>query len=152
MKKEDVRPIPNAGFFTAFVHEHGIDCLVRSADWYKLPPIQRYLYNMAALAIRMEDAKTETRVYSFERFDALRLLIQRSAAQEWEVVDEACTMWHKHDMAFGVVHIDQASNTLNKLLLGDDPHDWIYWEPPGEPGLSREFKGPPHMEAVEGDW
>ena len=129
MNKDTVRPIPNAGFFTAFVHDGGIDCLVRSADWYKLPPIQRYLYNMAASEIRMEDAKTETRVYTFERFETLRQLILQSAAQEFEVAKEAWVMWGTPDLSFGVVHLDQADSRRGNRLIGDDPDDYAEFAP-----------------------
>ena len=124
MKPIYVRPIPNAGWFTAFVHDHGIDVLIRSADWYQLPPIERYLYNMAAHTIRMEDAKTETRSYSFERFEHLRQLIQRCDGQEWDVAFEACMSFGQEEHHFGVVHLDQTDGRRGDLLLGDDPLDY----------------------------
>lgn len=129
MKYSEVKPIPNAGFFTAFVFDHGINMLVRSADWYRLPAIQRYLYNMAAKEIRMEDAKTESRTYTFERFDHLRQLIERSDGQEWDVAFEACMSFSQNDHHFGVVHLDQQDGKRGDLLLGDDPNDYAEWCP-----------------------
>lgn len=129
MNKADVRPIPNAGFFTAFVHDFGIDCLIRSSDWYKLPPIQRYLYNMCATVIRMEDAKTETRVYSYLQFDHMRELIERSASQEWEVAFEAWMTYGTADHHFGVVHLDQEDGRRGDLLIGDSPEDYAEFVP-----------------------
>lgn len=121
MTKDTLRAIPNAGFFTAFVFDDRIDILVRSADWYNLPPIQRFLYNMAASNIRMEDAKTETRVYTFERYEHLRQLIIRSRENEWTVAWEAWLLWWHPDMSFGVVHLDQSLDCAGDLLLGDSP-------------------------------
>ncbi len=134
MTTHNVKPISKPGFFTAFVFDNHIDCLIRSADWYTLPPIQRYLYNMAASEIRMEDAKTETRVYTFERFESLRLLIERSAGQEFEVATEAWVLWGDRDVGFGVVHLDQTDGRRGNLLVGDDPHDIDEFAPvePGE--------------------
>jgi len=129
MKYSDVKPIPNAGYFTAFVFDHGINMLVRSADWYKLPAIQRYLYNMAAKKIRMEDAKTESRSYTFERFDQLRDLIDRSATDEWSVAFEAFRQWDVPELTFGVVHLDQEDGRRGNLLLGDDPNDYSEFFP-----------------------
>jgi len=129
MNYSDVKPIPNAGFFTAFVFDHGINMLVRSADWYKVSPIRRYLYNMAASVIRMEDAKTESRTYTFERFDHLRQLLERCDGQEWDVAFEACMTWGQTDHHFGVVHLDQRDGKRGDLLLGDDPADYAEWCP-----------------------
>lgn len=129
MNKDTVKPFSKPGYFTAFVFDHGINMLVRSADWYKLPPIQRYLYNMAADEIRMEDAKTESRTYSFERFDQMRLLIERCDGHEWDVAFEACMTFGQDDHHFGVVHLDLQDGKRGDLLLGDDPADYAEWCP-----------------------
>lgn len=136
MMTRPIKPIPNAEFFTAWVHEKGIDCLIRSADWYKLPPIQRYLYNMAATSIEMADAKTEQRSYTFDRFEHLRKLIERSAGQESEVAHEAWMLWGEPGKKFGVVHLDQADNRRGDLLAGDDPEHVDLFEPT-DPALER---------------
>lgn len=132
MNKEAVRPIPNFGYFTAFVHDEQIDMLVRTSDWYTLSPIQRYLYNMAAEEIRMEDARTETRVYTFEKFDRLRRLIQWSEASHWEAAWEAWVLWGSSELEFGVVHLDQTEGQRGNLLVGDDPIDVQEFAPDDE--------------------
>jgi len=138
MTWKDIDLIPNAGFFTAFVHEDHIDVLIRSADWYNLPPIQRFLYNMAASLIRMEDAKTETRVYTFERYDYLRQLLHLSADQEWEAAWEAWMLWGDGNVEFGVVHMDLREGHRGNLLVGDDPMDVGEFVPDVEPGTFAE--------------
>jgi len=151
MKKHDVRPIPNAGYFTAFVHDHGIDCLIRSADWYKLPPIQRYLYNMAASEIRMEDAKTETRVYTFERFERMRLLIEQCEGNEWASAWAARFFWFHPDLAFGVVHLVREGEARGDLLVGDDPDHSVAFGPSDETEVrfAVEFTPPTGVERSE---
>lgn len=118
-------PIPSHGMFTAWVANERVEVLCRSADWYHLPAIQRYLYNMAASEIRMEDAKTETRVYTFARYEHLRTLILRSLGQECEVAWEAYQLWFVNDMEFGVVHLEQGGGRRGDLLIGDGPGDFL---------------------------
>lgn len=119
-------PLPinsTPGFFTALVVGDHIEMLCRSADWYALSPIQRYLYNMAASVIRMEDAKTETRIYTFERYDQLRGLVESCTVNEFDAAYKAWEMWYTNDLRFGVVHLEQEAGKRGDLITGDDPTD-----------------------------
>lgn len=125
-------PIPSHGMFTAWARDDQVDVLCRSADWYHLPAIQRYLYNMAACDIRMEDAKTETRVYTYDRYEGMRQMILRSLAQEWDVAFDAWVRWFEPDLRFGVVHLVKEGDGRGDIISGDDPNHVTHFCPENE--------------------
>lgn len=135
MNNPPARSIPMPGFFNAFVFEDRIEVLVRSADWYRTPPIQRYLYNLAAVGIRMEDAKTETRVYTFDRYESLRQLVHLSFSDEFKAAIQAWSRWATNETTFGVVHLNQEDGKRGDLIVGDDPND-VGEFAPDEEGLA----------------
>lgn len=118
-----LQPLPKPGFFTAIAMDDRIECLIHSADWYKTPPIRRYLYNMAAREIRMEDCKTETRVYTYERFEHMRQLLLRCDVEPQDTAFEAFITWYQPGLSFGVVHLEKRAKRKGDLLVGDDPFD-----------------------------
>lgn len=118
------RPIPDLGFMTAWVSADSITVLCRSADWYKLSPIKRYLMNMTANDIRMEDARTEARQYTYARWEHLRRLHDRCEDQPWETAWEANLTYGLPDLTFGVVHLVQETEKRGDRLIGDDPDDF----------------------------
>ena len=126
-----LKPIENvvSKHMTTFVFSNRVEILVRSADWYNFPPILRYLYNMAASEIRMEDAKTETRVYTYQRYRHMRDLMLRSIAQEWEAAWEAYVIWWTPELSFGVVHLEQSGELRGNIIVGDEPVDFAEFAP-----------------------
>ncbi len=113
---------------TIFVFETCVHFLIRSSDWYKMRPAHRYLVNMAATVIRMEDAKTETREYTLEQFKLLAELLIQAEDNIPDAAFEAWKLWGGDGREFGVVHLDQEDGKRGDLLLGDDPnHVWMFW-------------------------
>lgn len=106
-----------------FLWEHHVDLLIRSAEWYKLPPLTRYILNMAANDIRMEDAKTELRVYDHARFDAMSEYLDRADANPSLVAYQVWRRWQAVGLSFGIVHLDQTDGHAGDLLVGDSPED-----------------------------
>jgi len=113
---------------TTFLFPETVHILCRSADWYDFPPVTRYLMNMAATVIRMEDAKTETREFTHDRFKQLCDLIALSREDTPRATKDAWELWGGDGREFGVVHLDQEAGKRGDLLLGDDPNDvWVFW-------------------------
>lgn len=118
-----IPPLPKFECFTAWVTDFGINCLVRSADWYAVPPIKRYLYNVAARDIRMEDCRTELRAYTFDDFEVMRQLLERADEFPAECALEAWILWVSLGDTFGVVHVEKDGPNRGDRLIGDDPQD-----------------------------
>jgi len=116
-----------SGTVTFFLFEDCAHMLCRSADWYRLKPVERYLCNMAASVIRMEDARTETREYTLEAFQLLGDLVKLSIHSPDQATWRAWLRWHHPELAFGVVHLDQTETHRGDLILGDSPdHVWEF--------------------------
>lgn len=117
------------GRFTLFGFADHVEVLIRSADWYDLPPISRYLHNMCANEIRMEDAKTETRIYDWSRFLELVRTHALSLSDEYAAAHRAWTAYGNPAPEFGVIHIEQKGPHKGNVLVGDDPDDVFEFAP-----------------------
>jgi len=128
MNKPHFKLLDSTGKLTTFLFENCVHVLCRSADWYGFSPVKRYLVNMAASVIRMEDAKTETREFTRDNFLKLVDLLEESKDNTPDAAFEAWKLWGVDGREFGVVHLNLDDGKRGDLILGDDPNDvWQFW-------------------------